>query len=267
MKCAFIIPCFNEETRINDIFNEIYLLNITNIDWFILNNGSSDGTYKLIEENMKKYGKKNVFAIHKKVNEGYGTGLKYVITKLIENDRDSTPISSSDGVYKPKNQFNKEFRYKMVGWTHADGQTPIYDVKKAYNLFVNSHNKRSLFIKGIRKKREDGLISTIFTNFLKIIQILFFSRKIVSPNSQPTFISSEILIKVFEQTYNDNLFDLSLSILVSKLKCEIKRFPVRFLKRKGGFGENEKISQKLRFSIKNFVLFWKMRKYIRIIRD
>ncbi len=256
MKCACIIPCFNEKDRIEGIFYEIKKIGKSNIDWFILDNGSIDNSFEIMKKMSKKYIKENIYIIKKTKNTGYGSGLKYVIKKL---------ILLNSGINKFKTSYifpdiSKSNFYDNIAWTHADGQTPLYDVITAYKIAENNNNQK-LLIKGIRIKREDGILATMFTFFLNLIQITFYNKKIISPNSQPTLVSYRLMEKIIRLTFNDNLFDTSLSIICSKLGSEIIRFPVQFLKRKSGVGANEKIIHKLNFSIKNFILLWKLRRY------
>lgn len=256
MKCACVIPCFNEKERIGEIFNEIKKVSKGDIDWFILDNGSRDGSFEIMKKMIKKHQRENIYIIKKTKNKGYGSGLKYVMRKIIllNNGKDN---------FKIKNIFpeiNRSNFYDSIAWTHADGQTPIYDVIKAYKI-AEINNNHKLFIKGLRVKREDGIIALTFTFFLNLIQIIFFDKRIISPNSQPSLISYQLLEKIIGSSSNDSLFDTSLTIICAKLGSEIIRFPVQFLKRKSGFGANEKIINKLNFSIKTFLLLWKMRRY------
>ena len=257
MKCACIIPCFNEKDRIEDIFYEIEKINKKDIDWFILDNGSIDTSFEIMKNMIKNNQSKNVYIIKKRKNTGYGSGLKYVIEKIIllNNGINNFKINCIFPEIK-KSQF-----YDNIAWTHADGQTPINDVIKAYKIAENNYHNKNILIKGLRTRREDGLLATLFTFFLNLIQIIFYNKKIISPNSQPTLISYELIKKTISYTFDDSLFDTSLSIICAKLESKIIRFPVQFLRRKSGIGANEKIIHKINFSIKNFILLWKMRRY------
>ena len=257
MKCACIIPCFNEKNRIEEIFYEIEKLSKYNIDWFILDNGSIDSSFEIMKNMIKKCQRGNIYIIKKTKNTGYGSGLKYAIEKIIllNNGINSFKINH---IFP---EISKSHFYDKIAWTHADGQTPICDVIEAYKIAEDNNNNQKLLIKGLRISREDGKLAATFTFFLNLIQIIFFNRKIISPNSQPTLISYELLGKIIRSTFNDSLFDTSLSIICAKLDVEIIRFPVKFLRRTSGIGANEKIIHKLNFSIKNFILLWKMRRY------
>ena len=65
MKCACIIPCFNEKDRIEGIFYEIKKIGKSNIDWFVLDNGSIDDSFKIMKKMRKKYPLENVFIVKK----------------------------------------------------------------------------------------------------------------------------------------------------------------------------------------------------------
>tara|TARA_Y100000991_G_C21868696_1_gene304156 strand:- start:53 stop:787 length:735 start_codon:yes stop_codon:yes gene_type:complete len=235
-KFVCLIPCFNEGDNLRYLCDEIKQINNQNVDWYIINNGSTDIKQKDFEKVIEnKINTNNVFTHFVKKNEGYGYGIKHCLLDIIDH-------------------------YEFICWTHADGQTPLSDVINAFKIAEKKNNK-NLLIKGIRKKRSDGALATFFTFFLNLIQIIFFSHKIISPNSQPTLITNKLLKAIIDKTFDDNLFDTSISIICAKIGCEIIRFPVCFLLRKNGVGQNEKIIQKLRFSIKNFILLWKMKKY------
>ena len=258
IKCACIIPCFNEEKRIKAIFQEINDLKTENIDWFILDNGSTDNSFQIIKKTEEFFNKENIFTIRKSLNNGYGSGIKFAISKIVSNNNNFESDNDSKNV-PLKNNFN----YDVLSWTHADGQTPIVDVLMGFKI-VKNIGKDDFLVKGLRVKRDDGFIAKVFTSVLNIIQILFFSKSIISPNSQPTLLSSKLITEIMHKTSDDFLFDLSVSIISSKLDVEIKRFPVKFLIRESGSGANQTIFQKLNFSIKNLVLLWKMRKYSKV---
>ena len=255
MKYACIIPCFNEVKRIEDIFIEINSINNKYLDWFILDNGSTDESYELMNKSLELFKNKNIYIIRKEKNNGYGAGIKFIISLIFSNKIGTNLIQANDFINS----------YKAIGWTHADGQTPLRDILSAQKILEKQKDNHFL-IKGIRVQRNDKKISKLFTSFLSLIQILFFNKNIISHNSQPTFVSTELLNKIFLDTQNSGLFDLSVSILSLSYKCQIKRFPVIFYKRKSGDGANEKIMQKIGFSIENIKFLWKMRGYSRLYK-
>ena len=79
------------------------------------------------------------FFISKKKNIGFGNAIK-------------------KGVLKSKT--------KIICYTHADLQTDIKDVLRAFNIF-NGCNDKNVLVKGLRKKR------SLFDGFNRIIQMYF----------------------------------------------------------------------------------------------
>ena len=253
LKFACIIPCFNELERIEEIFDEINKTNSKFVDWYILDNGSLDESYKLMKKKINEKSYSNIYICKKNYNNGLGSGIKFVIKEIILQK-----AIIQNTISNVKNA--KGINYKAIGWTHADGQTPIKDILKAVNI-MDCINQDYFLVKGLRVKRKDGFISTFFTSILNLITLTFFSNKIISPNSQPTFVSPKVLENIISKTNDNSLFDLSVTILCSNLRCYIERFPVIFLKRRSGSGANESLKQKVNFSIENLKYIWKMKSH------
>ena len=217
-----LIPCFNESGNLLSLCEEIKSLNYNNIDWYLINNGSTDidniSFQRIIENNKDQHCIKTFF-ISK--NKGYGYGLKKCIVNILD-------------------------QYEEIIWTHADGQTPLNDVIKA--LEISSQNKKIEIIKGIRVSRKDGIIASTFTFFLNIC--LFFSGNYNyrSPNSQPTLIKKYLLEKIILKTEDNGNFDVSALIKSKRFQNRIIRFPVNFNNRKKGEGSNEKFFDKIKYS-------------------
>lgn len=223
-KLACLIPCFNESDNLKTLCANIEFNNNQNIDWYIINNGSNDISFKKFDSKIKTNIKsKNIKIFHIKKNNGYGHGIKECFKNISKN-------------------------YDAICWTHADGQTPIKDVIKIYNLFIN--NPKYIFFKGKRISRDDGIISSTFTMFLNLILLLILNQKSLSPNSQPTLLKTNIFKSFIPNLENDGNFDISVMFLAKKLKIKPFRFPVEFKLRLSGKGSNESLNQKLNYSFK-----------------
>ena len=48
MNYACIIPCFNEGARIKEIISELESIEYSNVDWFLVDNGSFDSSFDFI---------------------------------------------------------------------------------------------------------------------------------------------------------------------------------------------------------------------------
>ena len=262
-KCACIIPCFNEEKQINYIFEEIKKLNYVNLDWYLLDNGSIDNTLKRMQELLITSETNNIYILSKKLNEGYGAGIKYAISKIFPYIKISTIRKNSNLNNAAINkEYLKENYYEFVAWTHADGQTPFEDIGKALELAQNNYDEK-IFIKGQKTIREDGKISKFFEFALNCLLILFFNSSIKNPYSQPSLISKKLFSIFINKCSNDSLFDLDILIKSFRYKATLKRFNVRFLKRESGKGSNENIKQKVIFSLINLKLIWGYRSFLK----
>ncbi len=251
MNYACIIPCFNEGSRIKELISELENLDYSYLDWFLVDNGSLDSSFDFIFKNNENKFYKNINFIRKSTNEGYGKGIKYGLNQIKNFQKNKKT---------PDIIFNSFSNYVALGWTHADGQTPVSDfisaTRQAYQISTNEY-----LVKGIRNLREDGLISTICTSFLNLIIYSVFSSNCINPNSQPTLISKDLLFRILDNASNDACFDLSILLESTKYKISYSRFPVEFLKRKRGLGSNESIYQKLKYSNELLIFLWNKRRF------
>ena len=221
-KKVCLIPCFNESENLVMLCQEIKALNSKNIDWYLINNGSTDintvDFQKIIENNK---GQDAIKTFYVKKNLGYGYGLKKCISKILDD-------------------------YEEIIWTHADGQTPLIDVMKAVE--ISSYNNNFEIIKGIRVSRKDGIVASFFTFGLNFILILTCNFRYRSPNSQPTLIKNYLLKKIITKTEDNANFDISVLIKAKRFQNRIIRFPVDFKDRNKGKGSNENFFDKVKYS-------------------
>lgn len=77
-----IVPMYNEDVNVEKIINTAEaLFEQLSIDWeiIIIESGSTDGTWKKINETIKS--KKNIYAFHQDKKEGMGTALRLGYSK------------------------------------------------------------------------------------------------------------------------------------------------------------------------------------------
>ena len=106
MKLSIVIPCYNEEKNIPFLlkkFSEI--ISNEDLEVILVNNGSTDNSQKVLEELIPNYSFARTVLVP--VNKGYGYGIL---------------------------QGLKETKGTFVGWTHADMQTDLGDIIKAYGI-------------------------------------------------------------------------------------------------------------------------------------
>ena len=166
---SIIIPCYNEEKNIDEIYKEVIDINLVdmNIEIIFVNNGSKDNT----EIEIKK-----IIDVHQKKNN---KNLYIRLLNLNENQ------NYDGGIYKGLQFANGNF----LSWTHGDLQTPIIDV---ILLYKKIKNKKKVFGKGFRTNNRgyDSIVSRMHEKLCSLI--LGFNMKEI--NAQP---------KIFEKKYFD----------------------------------------------------------------
>ena len=183
-----VISCYNEEKNIPILLDQIEKNNLNKkFEFIIVNNGSSDNSYMVLEEAKEKF--KDIIFININEDLGWGNG---VMTGL--------KIASCD----------------YVGWTHGDLQYDLNILNEVYNLLNDpQYQNESVLVKGRRKKR--SFSEDFFTLTMSFIASIILCKKLYDINSQPNFFSRSIL-NLFENTPKDLMLDLYLYYKVSTLK-------------------------------------------------
>lgn len=98
-KLSIIIPCYNEESTIEIIVEEIASINLGKVkkEIIIVDDKSSDNSAKIIQKLEKKH--KNVKAIYRTINEGKGSALK---SGFLISSGDLVIIQDADREYDPR---------------------------------------------------------------------------------------------------------------------------------------------------------------------
>ncbi len=213
---TIVIPCYNEEKNMPELVAKCEAIsNSIPVCFILVNNGSKDDTggviAGLVDESQR------ITAIDLQENEGYGNG----ILRGLEN---------ADTKY--------------VGWSHADLQTDLNDLRSAFPI-LNSHPDSELFIKGKRSGRP--ISDTFFTMGMSILESAIFRRKLWDINAQPTIFSRSMLAS-FTDAPKDFSLDLFSFIVARSNDFSVHRIPVKFHKRKHGVSSwNTSLTSKWKF--------------------
>ncbi|MCQ2789924.1 MAG: glycosyltransferase family 2 protein [bacterium] len=225
MKLSIIVPCYNEQENIPLILKSFEkVANYGDIEVIIVNNGSTDNSEQVINENLPLYAFAKSIKVDK--NQGYGFGVL-------------SGLKVAQGEY--------------IGWIHADMQVSPKELIKVLDI-INNENSEKLFIKGSRKNR--GLIDSFITFGMSCFESILFKQKLFDINSQPNIFSRDLL-KNLKQAPNDYMLDLFVFKEAINQNYKIIRFPVRFQKRafgvsswnKGLFAKYKFIKRTIEFSL------------------
>ena len=110
---SIIIPVYNEEKTLLNLLNKVKKLEtVCELEVIIVNDGSSDGSKEIIDNNENLYSK----AIHLKKNSGKG---KAVIEGIKNCNLDYILIQDADLEYDPSDikvflEENKKFNYDLI---------------------------------------------------------------------------------------------------------------------------------------------------------
>ena len=204
-KTAFsvVLPCYNEADNLSLILEGYRRVWRDSCELVLVNNGSTDHTANLLEQELAKPENKFVRSVLVPVNRGYGYGVMA-------------------GVRAAKGE--------VIGISHADMQCDPLDLFRSYDrLMENSGNP--VLVKGKRGPRE--FTASLVTVGMSAIATMVLMTRLTDINAQP---------KVFPHSLVEHLinapngFELDLCILFTarKLGWQILEVPVIFRTRVHG---------------------------------
>ncbi|KAF2518987.1 glycosyltransferase [Flavobacterium salilacus subsp. salilacus] len=121
-KVAIIIPCYNEEKRIDKTMLSL-LVSLTEADIFLCNDGSTDNTLQVLNDIAGQIGNRCV-VIHYAKNAG-----------------------KANTIYKSVNDILNRGEYTHIGYFDADFSTPVEEIVKLLDI---QHQNLENFIMGSR---------------------------------------------------------------------------------------------------------------------
>ena len=127
-RLSIVVPCYNEVLNLPHIFVQFddLLVKHEGVEIILVNNGSTDNSAKVFEQQLSTRQNKNFKLVHVVKNIGYGFGL------LSGLEQATSPILS---------------------WTHADLQTDPLDVMRALEVY-ETVKPTPVLVKGFRKNRK-----------------------------------------------------------------------------------------------------------------
>ncbi len=230
LKLSLVIPCFNEQGNIKYLFKSLLSLkNYKDLEIILVDNGSTDSTFKT----MVFYKKKN----------------KSLNTKLLKIRKN---VGFGYGVYKGLKKSSGHY----VCYTHADRETKIIDIKNVFKIILKNPND-DLFIKGKRVNRAKNhwtFLDEFFSRSCDIFLSLILLKPLIDIHAQPNAFSRKFLDKI-KYFPKDFLIDAYFLYLAKKRNLKIIRFNVNFNKKKRlyGKGSSDNFLKKVKGGVEHIV--------------
>jgi glycosyltransferase involved in cell wall biosynthesis len=201
IKAQIVIPCFNESDGLLNLIDECRSVidsSVGSIGFILVDNGSKDGSNLIFRSLNGRY--PNIEILTLAENQGYGGGI-------------IAGLNSTTA--------------QIIGWTHADLQTPLTDCLKAIEII----DGEITFVKGIRVGRP--ISDRLFSQCMGIFESFLFTSFLEEVNAQPTLFNRNFYQK-WHNPPTDFSLDLYALVMAVKSGLGIERIKVLFLPRKFG---------------------------------
>jgi glycosyltransferase involved in cell wall biosynthesis len=195
--CSIVVPCFNEAENLPALLAAFHALRRPDSDWelVLVDNGSTDASAEILANCSEPW---LLVVTVPRPNIGYGHGI---VTGL------------------------RAARGALLGWTHADGQTPPADVLRAFELLKNAADPARTLVKGRRRNRP--VRDAAFTAGMQLAGLVLLRRSIPDANGQPKVFHRDLLEKMVDPP-TDLSLDLYALWLAQSLGWQRLELDVRF---------------------------------------
>ena len=222
MKVSIAILCYNEKKSLKILIQQSKELikKFNNLEVIFIDNGSSDGSKRILKKINKERKLKSVFV---KKNNGYGYGI-------------IKGLSKANG--------------DIIGWTHGDD---LQFLSKIRVILSNKFEKDNFFLKGYRIGKRP-LLDTFFSYGFNITSSVILRKFLWEITAHPTLFSKNLFIKYKKILPYDFSIDLYLYYLAKKNRYLIKRINFPYKDRKHGVSKwNKNFFSKIKLTI-NYIL-------------
>lgn len=206
-KIAIIIPCYNEEKRLN-IVNIQSLIENSEVDVFFANDGSKDNTSDILKNINNKFCERSQ-TLDYSINEG-----------------------KANTIYKAINYIQKQNKYDYIGYFDADFSTPSNElIRMIKHLEVNNYNlifgSRVLLLNSeINRKWQRHIIGRVIITLIN----LKFKLGVYDTQCGAKMFSKELIQQAFSKPfYTSWLFDVEVFIRLKRenLLLNACEFPLK----------------------------------------
>jgi len=203
MSISFVVPAFNEEKSISELFRLVSDITKSveyKVSLLIIENGSFDSTRNEIIRNSQKNQGLNLKVIQLDSNIGYGGAMKCGIVAA-----DSS----------------------VVALLPADGKYELSDIKGICDKYMVEYDKK-LLVKGYRVARNDPSFIQFLSATLTQIANLLFKTSSIDVNGLPKIFHKSLILDSLSTVPDDACFDVGLLALWRRSGGGIYELPVRF---------------------------------------
>lgn len=210
LKINVCVTAFNEERNIPSLatlMKEI-VSQCSDVGFVLVDNGSSDGTYKCLRE--LKFLLADVNVLHLQSNRQYGGGMKYAILESSQNHVCLIP---------------------------ADNQYSANDVAACINSYrshMRSDQNPSLAVIGRRKRSDPLTIRLMGWFYSKIARVILKLPRIDINGLPKVFDRSLVPVQLIDNLPNNPAFDASLLATLHRQGCKFFETSVEFKERTNG---------------------------------
>lgn len=201
----FVMPAYNEEANIAQTVKVWHKVveKLSAAKLVIANDGSKDGTLKVLEALKKDY---SLLEVIDKPNSGHGATVMSLYKYAMEHDADYIFQTDSDGQTDPE-----EF-WQM--WEH----------RSAYDFQI-----------GHRLGREDGGGRVFVTKVLRLVVFLLFHVWVKDANTPFRLMRTDRLCTIYNMLPKDFfLCNVAISAIAVRMKLRIGWYRITFRPRQGG---------------------------------
>jgi glycosyltransferase involved in cell wall biosynthesis len=204
MAVSVTIPVFNEEAVIEKVVTDCYSQIIEKIpgsELIVVNDGSTDGTFKILERLKQKFGQLKV--IHSEKNNGHGETLRLAFQQA----------------HKP-----------LVFHIDGDNQFNVNDFWQLYK-----HIEGNDIIAGYRSPRRDRLHRNILSWILRWVNLMLFGVSLRDVNAPFKLIKASVLNDIMRDVpQNFSAMPIILYIIAKLKGYRIVEIPIVHFERKTG---------------------------------
>ncbi len=201
-----IIPAYNEQANIKQVVNDWYPIVEkygTDSRLVVIDDGSSDNTYKILQELSKE---RPALTALTKQNGGHGATILYGYKYALDNGADYVFQTDSDGQTLPS-----EFE-------------PFWLARTKYDITI-----------GYRNKRRDGFSRIFVTKILRLVVYICFRVYVLDANTPYRIMSASTLrenLKIIPDDFF--LTNVAISAIYKKRRQKVHFIPISFRPRQGG---------------------------------